>query len=106
MTSTTGTSTVTDLEVRVTVAGELQLEVSEASSFLEEAGAQRALAQVMVELLRLAPYQLSLTLAEASGNGTRRLAPLKASYSAVLAAETQQQADALGANLTARLNAT
>ncbi|CAJ1433508.1 unnamed protein product, partial [Effrenium voratum] len=105
MTSTTGTSTVTDLEVRVTVAGELQLEVS-GEGFLEEAGAQRALAQVMVELLRLAPYQLSLTLAEASGNGTRRLAPLKASYSAVLAAETQQQADTLGANLTARVNAT
>lgn len=105
-TTSTATSTMTDLEVRVNVAGSVRMEVNNTDEFISDPDVQQALSTVLAEIMVIPVQRLQLSLVLANQSG-RLLAvgSVTAVYSAWLSADSQQQADLLGSNITSRLDA-
>ena len=97
---------MTDLEVRVNVAGSVRLEVNNTAEFISDPDVQQALSTVLAEIMVIPAQELQLSLVLANQSG-RLLAvgSVMAVYSVWLSAESQQQADLLGSNITSRLDA-
>lgn len=108
LTSTwTVTTTLTDFEVRVNVAGVLRMDVNNSVEFVQDPDAKGVVGQVLSNLIGVGIEELQLSMVLTTETLGRLLAVggVTAVYSVWFLADTQQQADDLGSNITAQLDA-